>query len=87
MTKLLERAFTEASKLPDAEQDEVASIVLREIADRPVPPEAPTSHKPIWEVADEIRKSVPETEWAKLPTDGAAQHDHYLYGTPKRSTS
>lgn len=20
-----------------------------------------------------------------LPTDGAAQHDHYLYGTPKRS--
>ncbi len=19
-----------------------------------------------------------------LPTDGAAQHDHYLYGTPKR---
>ena len=20
----------------------------------------------------------------ELPTDGAAQHDHYLYGTPKR---
>jgi hypothetical protein len=40
--------------------------------------------KPIWEVAAEIRQSVPKEEWAKLPPDGAAQHDHYLYGTPKR---
>ena len=27
---------------------------------------------------------VPDAEWDKLPTDLAAQHDHYLYGTPKR---
>ena len=49
-------------------------------------PPAP-GYKPIWEVADELRKSVPPEEWAKLPVDGAAQHDHYIYVTPKRPTS
>ena len=32
MTQLLERAFTEASKLPDKEQDAVASLLLEELA-------------------------------------------------------
>ena len=51
--------------------------------------EEPTTatHKPIWEVAADIRASVPEEEWAKLPVDGAEQHDHYVYGTPKRTTA
>lgn len=44
-------------------------------------------HKPIWEVFEEITAGIPEAEWAKLPTDGAEQHDHYIYGTPKRPTS
>ncbi len=47
----------------------------------------PPAHKPIWQVANELRKSVPPEEWAKVPVDGAAQHDHYIYGTPKRPTS
>ena len=49
-------------------------------------PTAPDS-KPIWEVFEEITASIPEEEWAKLPVDGAEQHDHYLYGVPKRPTS
>ena len=32
MTQLLERAFTEASKLPEKEQDEVATLLLEELA-------------------------------------------------------
>jgi Arc/MetJ-type ribon-helix-helix transcriptional regulator len=43
--------------------------------------------KPIWEVFEEISASIPDEEWAKLPNDGAEQHDHYIYGTPKRPTS
>jgi Arc/MetJ-type ribon-helix-helix transcriptional regulator len=46
---------------------------------------APPSHtsaappeKPIWEVMDELRKAVPAEELAKLPVDGASQHDHYI---------
>jgi len=41
-------------------------------------------HKPIWEVAAELRKTIPEEEWLKLPVDGAEQLDHYIYGSPKR---
>src|SRR5262245_19555457 len=42
--------------------------------------------KHIWEVAEELFREIPDEELAQLPTDGAAQHDHYIYGTPKRPT-
>jgi hypothetical protein len=32
MTELLERAFTEASKLPEKEQDAMATLLLEELA-------------------------------------------------------
>ena len=32
MTKLLEEAFTEASKLPEQEQDALAAVILEELA-------------------------------------------------------
>lgn len=41
--------------------------------------------KPIWEILDEENRSIPPEVWDDLPTDLAAQHDHYLYGTPKRT--
>ena len=40
--------------------------------------------KPIWELFDEAVKNLPEEAISELPTDGAAQADHYIYGTPKR---
>jgi hypothetical protein len=47
--------------------------------------EPQTVDKPIWEIADELFGAIPDEELARLPVDGAAQHDHYLYGLPKRS--
>ena len=41
------------------------------------------SSRPLWEIAEEISAQVPLEEWEKLPADGAEQHDHYLYGSPK----
>jgi hypothetical protein len=38
------------------------------------------SVRPIWEQIVEIGASVPEEEWAKLPTDLAMNLDHYLCG-------
>jgi hypothetical protein len=38
------------------------------------------------EIAAELLADVPEEVFDRLPTDGAAQHDHYIYGTPKRPT-
>jgi antitoxin component of MazEF toxin-antitoxin module len=40
---------------------------------------------PIWERILALTADAPPEELAKPPTDGASQHDHYLYGTPKRS--
>jgi antitoxin component of MazEF toxin-antitoxin module len=39
---------------------------------------------PIWERILALTADAPPEELAKPPTDGASQHDHYLYGTPKR---
>jgi hypothetical protein len=39
--------------------------------------------KSIWQLADEFAKDIPAQEWERLPTDGAEQHDHYIYGMPK----
>jgi hypothetical protein len=44
-----------------------------------------TSKKPIWEVIEEIMADVPDEEFDKLPKDGASEHDHYIYGTPKKN--
>jgi hypothetical protein len=48
-------------------------------------PAAPARKKPIWEVAAELVAEMPAEDLACLPVDGAAQHDHYMYGTPKRT--
>jgi hypothetical protein len=48
-------------------------------------PVAPPRKKHIWEVAAELVAEIPEEDLAGLPIDGAAQHDHYIYGTPKRT--
>jgi hypothetical protein len=41
------------------------------------------AHKPVWQVAREIRQGLSEDDLGQLPRDGAVNHDHYLYGTPK----
>ena len=40
---------------------------------------------PFWERILALTADAPPEELAKVPTDGAAQIDHYLYGTPKTS--
>jgi hypothetical protein len=39
---------------------------------------------PIWELFEEASLAIPDEEVDRLPTDGSLQHDHYIYGTPKR---
>ncbi|MTJ47324.1 hypothetical protein [Dolichospermum sp. UHCC 0259] len=39
----------------------------------------PTEYKPIWEVADDIIKDIPQEVLETLPSDGAEKHDYYLY--------
>jgi len=39
---------------------------------------------PFWERIAALTADAPPQELDKVPTDGAAQLDHYLYGHPKR---
>ena len=57
----------------------------RPVAPPPTGEEPPaTAHKPIWEVIEEENQLIPPEVWDSLPTDLSEQHDHYIYGTPKR---
>jgi hypothetical protein len=39
---------------------------------------------PIWEVFQETLNDIPKAELDALRPDAAEQHDHYIYGTPKK---
>ncbi len=45
---------------------------------------AQSASRPIWEIFEEASQAIREEELARLPTDLAAQVDHYVYGLPKR---
>jgi Arc/MetJ-type ribon-helix-helix transcriptional regulator len=52
-----------------------------------LPPAKKKKHPtiPVWQRFQNAVRSIPEEELATLPPDGASEHDHYLYGVPKRS--
>jgi len=77
-------AMTEAaSLLIERLKQEHALAKLQSASQEPLA----QAQKPIWEEILELTADVPDEEWDKLPTDLAEQHDHYIYGTPKRSTT
>ena len=47
-------------------------------------PAADHPHRHIAEVICENLRNVPPEIMATMPKDGASQHDHYIYGWPKR---
>ena len=38
----------------------------------------------LWDILDRAAANIPPEERAMMPVDGSYNHDHYLYGTPKR---
>ena len=39
---------------------------------------------PIWEIITEISSQAPPGTRDDVPSDGSVNHDHYLYGIPRR---
>jgi len=65
--------------------DLVREALHRVLADSPSLPETPkAAARPIWEVMLDNIEGISPEEFAMLPKDGASEHDHYLYGHPKR---
>jgi hypothetical protein len=65
--------------------EQYARLVLEENLNAHDGGEPKTDGRHISEIMAEIMADVPPEEFAKLPKDGASEHDHYLYGHPKRS--
>jgi Arc/MetJ-type ribon-helix-helix transcriptional regulator len=81
------------ASLDDA-MTEAASLLVQQLRQEQAqakPPaanyaDAASADKPIWEVIEEENQSIPPEVWDALPADLSEQHDHYIYGTPKRPT-
>lgn len=78
MSANIEQAIVEKLRALSSEQQQEVLAFAEELARKNAP------RKTIWEKIDERIKEVPPEVWDELPTDGAEQHDHYLYGTPKK---
>jgi hypothetical protein len=52
---------------------------VESISIEPIDPKPVAVGRTLLEEFDEIAKSIPDSEWEKLPVDGASRHDHYLY--------
>lgn len=73
-----EKLLQEIEQSPEPLLQEVLSFLLFTKSTRYSQPQ-----KPIWQVAQELMADAPPDIVDQLPTDGASQHDHYIYGTPK----
>ena len=57
-------------------------------AHKPEPPAnepAAAAERPIWATITERMKKLPAEVFKRPPRDGASEHDHCLYGSPKRN--
>jgi hypothetical protein len=85
MSANLEQAILEKLQaLPDNKQQEVLALVDEMLKENH---ESPPREKirPIWEIIEEIGNQAPPGTWDDVPTDGSVNHDHYLYGAPKKN--
>ena len=65
----------------DGRLERIVSIDLTK-THRVIPPEDPEMPT-LLHILAEIRKKYPEDIWDNVPTDGAQNMHHYLYGRPK----
>jgi len=87
MSANLEQAILKKLQaLPDGKQQEVLALV-ETLLDKEQSAQSESTRRPISEIFEKLSSQIPFEEWAELPRDGAEQHDHYLYGSSKRSNT
>ena len=84
MTLLIEIPDDQAATLKAKAAAEGLSLAewIQQLAEQPRTAHEP--HRHIAEVICENMQDVPPEVMAAMPEDGASQHDHYIYGWPKR---
>ncbi len=85
-TEVAQTIFEKVKTLPLQSQEEVLEFIEEKLSSAN---SATSSQKkdsrPIWEVIDERVSKLSAETLEKLPVDGAENHDHYLYGAPKKA--
>ena len=72
----------------DAAMTEAARLLLERLEQGQAPAEASApAPMPVWEKVLKNMEAVPDEVFDRIPADSSAQLDHYLYGSPKRSTA
>lgn len=79
MSSSIEEAIVERLRALDAEEQKRVLDFVEGIERQKSQPA-----KTLWDAIQDIVKDVPDEVWEWLPTDGSEQHDHYLYGSPKK---
>lgn len=84
MTLLIELPDDQAAVLKAKAAAEGLSLAewIQQLAEQPPAAGPPQRH--IADVICENMRDVPPEIMAAMPSDGASQHDHYIYGWPKR---
>jgi len=73
-TNVVEKISRRVRLLPEDKQEQVLEFV-----ESLGPPQ-----RTLLDIVKEIEKTIPDDVLEKLPIDGAENHDHYLYGAPKK---
>ena len=81
-----ERAIQVIEQLPaDATLDQIVGTLqhlgAETTAETKAEPEAALPEGGVWDLLEHAAGTV------EMPADWASEHDHYLYGTPKRSSA
>ena len=74
MTKLLDEAIAQVRQLSESEQNKIAAILIKQL-------ESQSKEDVFWDEFDQI---LEECQMNTGIADLSYQHDHYIYGTPKR---
>ena len=79
MSATIEQQIIETIRVLPEEKQLEALEFLKQKAEEEKP-----KKKKIWEKIDELMQTLPKDAFEGMPTDGSLNHDHYLYGSPKR---
>lgn len=89
MTLILELPDSKEAALKAKAQGVSAEQYVQQMVDRDLEEQArPAAIIPRQRISEKIRarmRSVPAEVWATLLNDGASEHDHYIYGFPKKN--
>lgn len=75
----VEQTILEKLRILPPEQQQAVLEIIERMAQQQAP-----RKMTILEKISERSKQVPNEVWERIPADGAEQHDHYLYGAPKK---